>query len=95
MNHAKAQYQVGLFYEKGRGGLDRDIRKAIEWYKKSADQKNPDALFRLGMAYKDGDGNEPVDYTRMITYFTAAAQAGHPENRVTPTPGGAEKRWKD
>lgn len=79
MNHAKAQYQVGLFYEKGRGGLDRDIRKAIEWYKKSADQKNPDALFRLGMAYKDGDGNEPVDYTRMITYFTAAAQAGHPD----------------
>ena len=31
------------------------------------------------MAYKDGDGNEPVDYTRMIAYFTAAAQAGHPE----------------
>ena len=79
LNHAKAQYQVGLFYEKGRGGLDRDIRTAMEWYKKSAAQKNPDALFRIGMAYKDGDGNEPVDYARMIQFFTEAARAGHPD----------------
>ena len=49
----------------------------MEWYKKSAEQKNPEALFRVGMAYKDGDGNEPVDYARMIEYFTEAAQAGH------------------
>lgn len=75
-NNAKAQYKMGLFYEEGRGGLDRDIVKALEWYKKAALQKNPDGLFRVGMALKNGDGNEPVDYEKMIRCFTEAAQSG-------------------
>ena len=75
-NNAKAQYKMGVFYEEGRGGLDRDIVKALEWYNKAALQKNPDALFRVGMALKNGDGNEPVDYEKMIRYFTEAAQSG-------------------
>ena len=75
-NNAKAQYKMGVFYEEGRGGLDRDIVKALEWYKKAALQKNADALFRVGMALKNGDGNEPVDYEKMIRYFTEAAQGG-------------------
>ena len=75
-NNAKAQYKMGVFYEEGRGGLDRDIGKALEWYKKAALQKNPDGLFRVGMALKNGDGNEPVDYDKMIRYFTEAAQSG-------------------
>ena len=79
LNNAKAQYKMGVFYEEGRGGLDRDIVKALEWYKKAALQKNPDGLFRVGMALKNGDGNEPVNYEKMIRYFTEAAQRGQAE----------------
>lgn len=75
-NNAKAQYKMGVFHEEGRGGLDRDIVKALEWYKKAALQKNPDGLFRVGMAFKNGEGNEPVNYDKMIRCFTEAAQGG-------------------
>lgn len=76
LNNAKAQYKMGVFYEEGRGGLERDIVKALEWYKKAALQKNPEGLLRIGLALKNGEGNEPVDYDKMISYFTEAAQLG-------------------
>ncbi|MBO4492671.1 MAG: protein kinase [Lentisphaeria bacterium] len=78
-NHRDAQYKLGEFYENGRGGLDRDIRTALKWYKLAAAQRQRDALYRLGMACKNGEGNEPVDYVRMVEYFTQSAEQGHPE----------------
>ncbi len=35
---SQAQNNLGYFYENGLGGLDVDKQKALEWYKKSADQ---------------------------------------------------------
>ena len=78
-NHRDAQYKLGEFYENGRGGLDRDIRTALKWYKLAAAQRQSDALYRLGMASKNGEGNEPVDYVRMVDYFTQSAEQGHAE----------------
>ena len=78
-NHPGAQLKLGIFYEHGRGGLDRDLKTALQWYKKAAEKKNPEALYRLGMAYKNGDGDEPVNYEKMMLYFNEAAERGHAE----------------
>ena len=78
-DHPGAQLKLGIFYEQGRGGLDRDLKTALHWYKKAAEKNNPEALYRLGMACKNGDGDEPVNYEKMMIYFKKAAERGHVE----------------
>ncbi|MGD9638023.1 MAG: tetratricopeptide repeat protein [Alphaproteobacteria bacterium] len=57
----EAQFQLAVKYEekfdaKTEKSLDdRDIKEALRWYKKSAEQNNLDAIFRLGKAYFSGD----------------------------------------
>lgn len=50
-----AQFDVGYFYETGRGGLPSDVNSAVWWYKKSAAQGQSaalNALARLGSVQK-------------------------------------------
>ncbi|KAG0229764.1 hypothetical protein BGW42_001367 [Actinomortierella wolfii] len=42
-----AQYNLGLMYEKGLLGIEKDIRVAMEWYRKAADQTHENARQRL------------------------------------------------
>jgi len=77
--YAPAQYKLGDFQENGRGGLDSDLKNAIVWYKEAAAKKDPDALFRLALVYRGGEGGEPVDYPRMLELVEAAAELGHLE----------------
>ena len=35
---AKAQHNLGVFYEDGTGGVAKDLTKAAEWYSKAAKQ---------------------------------------------------------
>ena len=70
---------MGDFCENGRGGLDRDLKQAVVWYKKAASGKDPEALFRLAMICRDGDGGESVDFLKMFELVTAAAELGHLE----------------
>jgi TPR repeat protein len=42
--------QLGHMYEHGIG-CEKDINKAIEWYKKSADSGNARSMYKLGMIY--------------------------------------------
>ena len=44
--NSNAQYDVGSMYQNGRG-VKPDLDKAIEWYTKSAGQKNAKAVNRL------------------------------------------------
>lgn len=92
--------------ETGRSGLDRDMAGAAVWYKKAAAGKDPEALYRMGMVYKNGEGKEAVDHARMIRCLTAAAEAGHPgaqfqlgyccENGIgVPLNVGKAKHWYD
>ena len=71
--------KMGDFCENGRGGLSRDLKQAVVWYKKAAAKHDPDALFRLAMVYRDGEGNEPVDHPKMFELVMAAAEQGHLE----------------
>ncbi len=45
---AKAQYNLGVMYDKGRG-VPRDYAEAARWYRKAAEQGDADAQFNLAI----------------------------------------------
>jgi TPR repeat protein len=44
--HAKAQYNLGVMYEKGEG-VQQNYSEALKWYKKAADQGHAGAQSKL------------------------------------------------
>lgn len=70
--HMKAQYRLGLCYDKGRG-VPEDDKQAFRWYQKSAAQNFAKAQYQLGKCYKDGEGVEK-DKDKAFEYFTKAAK---------------------
>lgn len=57
LGNAEAQYNLGYCYQAGVV-VEKNQKKAIEWYLKSAEQGFNDALYQLMMAYGNGDGVE-------------------------------------
>jgi hypothetical protein len=51
-----AEYDVGLIYEQGGGGVKQNYALALDWYRRSADHGYADAQARLGSMYLSGDG---------------------------------------
>jgi len=52
---AKAQYDIGNMYERGKGVL-MDQSKAFEWYAKAAQQGHDKAAFKVGFSFLRGQG---------------------------------------
>jgi hypothetical protein len=52
-----AQFNLALLYEKGEG-VAVDKAKAVEWYKKAAEQGHVAAQTKLSECYRDGVGVE-------------------------------------
>jgi len=46
-NKHQAQFNIGLIYELGLSGVEKNPNKAYEWYKKSAEQGNQRAKFNI------------------------------------------------
>ncbi|NKB48582.1 MAG: M48 family metalloprotease [Alphaproteobacteria bacterium] len=72
---AEQQYRRGVQFENGidRG---RDYARAIEWYRKAADQGHRSALYNLGMMYVNGRGVQQNNGEAVI-YFRQAAEKRH------------------
>lgn len=68
---ATAQYNLGVAYSLD-DGLEKDMDKAIEWFKKSAQNANADAAFNLGVIYM-GSKDVAADYHQAKLYFEKAA----------------------
>jgi len=69
-----AQYQLGVYWEEGEV-LPRDMKKALEWYMKSAQQALPDGQRRIGLDYEVGEmlpHNRPL----AIEWLNKAAAQG-------------------
>ena len=49
----KAENDLGYCYQFGKG-VEKNLDLAFEWYKKSADQNDPDGLFNFGMMHFNG-----------------------------------------
>ncbi len=45
--NAKAQYNLGVMYDKGRG-VPQDYAKAVGWWRKAAEQGDAKAQYKIG-----------------------------------------------
>ena len=71
--HKKAQYRVGLCYDKGRG-VTEDDAKAVAWYQKAVDQGYAKAQYQLGKCYKNGEGIAKDEKKAVELFMQAAKQ---------------------
>ncbi len=71
---AKAQFNLGLCYDKGEG-VAKDVAEAVKWYRKAADQGVAAAQYNLGVCYQDGDG-VTKDACEAVKWYLKAADQG-------------------
>ena len=69
---AEAQYNLGLFHERGLG-VDRDDGAALAWYRKAAAQAHPYSQFNLAVFHLKGRGTPQDDALAAQAFETAAA----------------------
>jgi len=72
-----AKYNIGYMYEKGLG-VKKDIKKAIEFYKMSANDGFAPAALLVGNAYLKGIAVNK-NLRKAIYYYEIAAQGGNKE----------------
>ena len=77
---AKAQYELGRCYDKGKG-VKKDITEAFKWYRKSAEQENADAQRAVGWCYKDGEG-VAKNAEEAVKWFRKAAEQGNAKAQI-------------
>ena len=54
--NAAAQFNLGLMYDKGQGGVRQDHAEAFKWYSQAAKQGFVLAQYNLGVMYAEGQG---------------------------------------
>ena len=79
---AQAQYEVAEYYEFGEEGFAKDVKQAVDWYTKAADQNNIGALGKLEYIYKTGKPGVAKDDKKYIHYLKKAAECGRSESML-------------
>ena len=72
--NADAQYLLGMYYFEGIG-VPTDAKKAIEWFRRAAEQEHAEAQFQFGKCYFNGWGI-PEDKEEAIRWYHKAAEQG-------------------
>ena len=57
-------------------GIEQDKTKAVEWYRKAAEQGNAISQANLGRMYENGYGIEQ-DKTKAVEWYRKAAEQGN------------------
>jgi len=70
---ARAQYDLGLMYDKGQGVPQSDA-EALQWYERAAEQGEPRAQYNLGLMHLNGQGVPPDLVT---AYYWVSLSASH------------------
>ena len=73
--NADAQYNLGVMYDEGTGGVPKDHAEALKWFRKAAEQGHAQAQFDLVVPYAFGFG-VPKDYAEAFKWFRKAAERG-------------------
>ena len=68
----EAQYRLAVLNDEGEA-----IAEALRWYRRAAERGHPRTQWRLGYAYREGDGVEQND-REAVRWHCLAAQAGDP-----------------
>jgi TPR repeat protein len=72
---AAAQVQVGESYAAGKG-VERDLEKAAEWYRRAADKLFIAAEMHLAQLYREGGKGLPRDMAQAAAWYRKAAEQG-------------------
>ena len=82
---AEAQYELGVRYAFGRGGIRSDDEKMAEWFKKAldqwtelAEQGDAKALFKLGMCYGVNGRAAKENWHKSYQLYMKSAELGYP-----------------
>jgi len=79
--NAPAQFQIGYFYDVGKGQIPKDRLIALKWYRKSGSQDYAEAQRHIGYIYSDGIDGISQDYLKAGEYFYLSAKNGNSESR--------------
>jgi TPR repeat protein len=72
---ANIQFKFGRAYENGHGMI-KDKRRAVNWYRKAAEQGHEGAQYHLAVCYEEGIGVEKNEFLAM-KWFQQAAKQGN------------------
>ena len=78
---AKAQVALGFRYNTGLFGVEKDLRKAVKWYRKAAEQGDAGGQYHLGNAYEIGEGVEQ-DFREAVKWYRKAAEQGNASGQI-------------
>jgi len=73
--------KVGLFYNYGKGGVNKSDEEAVAWFRKAADAGESHAMYLLGTMYAYGDGVEKSE-EQAIYWWRKAAKNSAPSNKA-------------
>ncbi|KAG0239944.1 hypothetical protein BGX31_002321 [Mortierella sp. GBA43] len=60
-HHSPAQFNLALCYEHGKGGVNKDLEKAIHFYQQAADQGHTKASYNMGcICYNHGELSKAI-----------------------------------
>ncbi len=74
-NHAKAQFNLGVMYDRGQY-VTQDYAQAVSWYRKAAEQGNANAQYNLALKYQIGQG-VIQDEAQAAYWYRKAAEEGN------------------
>lgn len=80
--NATAEELVGVMYALGLG-VERDDRRAFEWYLRSAMKGHPGAQSGVGWYYEVGRGIEAPDLVRAYMWYVLSAIGGDPDAAIS------------
>jgi len=69
----QSQLLLGMLYQQGCGIIPSNIKTAIQWYRKAADQGNAIAANQIGVYYDAGSGH---DKAQGLQWYRRAAERG-------------------
>jgi TPR repeat protein len=82
MGSTHAAYRLGMVHWEGEAGVEVNFSEAMKWLKPAADGGDPDALYKVGVAYRYGQGVEK-DEKKGQSYVHEASNLGQPEAMAT------------
>jgi TPR repeat protein len=80
--NADAEELIGVLYAMGLG-VERDDRRAFDWYLRASLKSHPGAQSGIGWYYEIGRGMPAPDLVRAYAWYTLSAIGGDPDAAIS------------
>lgn len=78
---ANCYLQLGFGYQRGWGGLDKNLSKAKDMFRMASDLGNPDAPYYLAEFYAQGIGGATQSDSEAFKYIKLSAERGYADGQ--------------